>query len=421
MTLEQHPSSGQRQRLITLLRETYHDDWQALLKDFEPEGAQSFEELCQHGMLYLRPGSNGIQTYRRFLALMAQRYFSLVREIVRNYDHRALILGDRCQSFFYPEVARACAEHVDATSANLNAAWSDGTFPRFFLDTFHALTAKPVFVSEFYMAANQNRSGNRNDQGVFPIVATQRERALGFQNTVRALLRLPFVVGADWFQYYDEPTQGRYDGENFNFGLVDIHDRPYELLTATASGLDLISLKSQPHSMRPDASLGVPPAPVNPLGQFAPMLALKRWDRERGFVPPISNFPVADLYACWNAKALYLGLYAQDIPEDDYYRDKHVPEIDRAQWLIDVGGYQKPIFIRLGNGTRPDSDGTGSSFAKLSVIHLKTYCVAAVGLPAKLFGKTKFKAGDPIELTCTFLGHSRYERVDWKGRLVLSK
>ncbi|MGF2075721.1 hypothetical protein, partial [Enterococcus casseliflavus] len=36
MTLEQAPTSGQRQRLIKLLRETYHHDWSKLVKDFEP-------------------------------------------------------------------------------------------------------------------------------------------------------------------------------------------------------------------------------------------------------------------------------------------------------------------------------------------------------------------------------------------------
>jgi len=35
----------------------------------------------------------------------------------------------------------------------------------------------------------------------------------------------------------DEPTQGRFDGENFNFGLVDIHDRPYETVTHERSEL----------------------------------------------------------------------------------------------------------------------------------------------------------------------------------------
>src|SRR2546425_6883741 len=66
MTLEHAPGSGQRQRLIKLLRETYHNDWSELLKDFETEGVGSFEELDQRGMLYLRLGSNGIRTYRRF-------------------------------------------------------------------------------------------------------------------------------------------------------------------------------------------------------------------------------------------------------------------------------------------------------------------------------------------------------------------
>ena len=134
---------------------------------------------------------------------------------------------------------------MDAVSSNLNAAWNDGTFPRFYLDTLHALSGKPVFVSEFYMAAQQNRSGNKNDSSTFPTVATQKERAAGFRNTVQALARTPYVVGADWFQYYDEPTHGRFDGENYDFGLVDIHDQPYEPLTAAAQALDLAAIKSE--------------------------------------------------------------------------------------------------------------------------------------------------------------------------------
>src|SRR5437867_10081886 len=124
MTLEQAPTSGQRQRLIRLLRETYHNHWPELLNDFETEGAESFEELEQRGMLYLRPGSDGIRTYRRFLALIAERYYSLAREIIRRYDPRALILGARYQSCYYPEVVRARAPYVVAASANRNAGGS---------------------------------------------------------------------------------------------------------------------------------------------------------------------------------------------------------------------------------------------------------------------------------------------------------
>ncbi|PYK57998.1 MAG: hypothetical protein DME21_16420, partial [Verrucomicrobia bacterium] len=294
MTLEQAPTSGQRWRLMELLRTNYHNDWSELLKDFEPApGLESWQQLEQHGMLFLRPGGTGIRTMRRFLAQLAERYYSLVHDLIRKYDPRALILGDRYQSFFYPEVARACAPYVDAVSSNLNASWNDGTFARFYLETLHALAGKPVLIGEFYMAARDNRSGNKNNRGVYPVVVTQKERAAGFRNTLHSLLKIPYLVGADWFQYYDEPTHGRFDGENFNFGLVDIHDRPYEALTTTASALDLAGLKKKSPRARPDASQGVPPAPRNPLGEFKPTLALKQWDRERGFVKPVSEFPLA--------------------------------------------------------------------------------------------------------------------------------
>jgi hypothetical protein len=421
MTLEQSPGSGQRQRLIQLLRETYHDDWSELLKDFEPEGVANFDELDHRGVLYLRPGSEGIRTYRRFLALMAERYYSLARDVISAYDTRGLILGERYQSFYYPEVARASRSYVDVASGNLNAAWSDGSFPRFYLETLHALTRKPVIVSEFYMAARQNRSGNKNEPGIYPSVATQEERALGFRHTLKALARTPFVVGADWFQYFDEPTHGREDGENWNFGLVDIHDKPYRQLTAAAAAVNPSKVKSQPVFFRTDASHGVPPAPKDPLGNFEPLLALKHWDRERGFVKPISDAPVADLYVCWNSKAIYLGLYAQDIVETAYYRSKTLPEIDRAEWAISAGETNLPIRIRIGPGATPVRNDSDLRLACVSGIYLNTRSIVAIEIPARRFARERFRPGDSINLTSTFFTHCRSDHVEWKGRFILRR
>jgi hypothetical protein len=421
MTLAQSPASGQRQRLIKLLRETYHNDWSQLLKDFEPEGVNSFEELDQKGMLYLHPGGQGIRVCRRFLGMMAVRYYSLVRQIIHTYDSRGLVLGDRYQSFYYPEVARAAAPYVDVVSMNLNAAWNDGTFPRFYLDTLHALTRKPIYVSEFYMAAEQNGTGNKNDSSSFPVVATQRERAAGFRNTLEALLRTPYVVGADWFQYYDEPTHGRFDGEDYDFGLVDIHDQPYPLLTAAAHSLNLMAIKNERQGARPDASLGVPPAPPAPLGHFTIRLALADWDREHGFVSPVSKFPVADLYVCWDKKAVYLGLYAQDFAEAEYYGNKIAPEADRAQWIISIVNMDRPIHVRLGPGGPPSCDEPSAEVANDSGEYMNTRNIAAIQLPAKLFGKTEFKPGDKIEFNSTYLTQARADHVEWKGKFTLSR
>ena len=82
-------------------------------------------------------------------------------------------------------------------------------------------------------------------------------------------------------------------------------------------------------------------------------MALKHWDRERGFVKPVSEFPLADLYVCWDKKAIYLGLYAQDVVEDTFYKDKTVRAGDRAEWIVSISGSTRPIQGRIGAGLEP--------------------------------------------------------------------
>jgi len=421
MTLEQAPSSGQRRRLIEMLRQTYRGDWSELLTDFDPApGVDGWDVLTEHGLLFLRPGGSGMRVERRFLEVLAERYYSLVHDIIRKYDQRALILGDRYPSFYYPEVARAAAQYVDAISSNLNASWNDGSFARFYLETLHRLTGKPVLIGEFYMSARDNQSGNKNDHGAFPVVGTQQERAAGLLNTLEVLLKTPYVVGADWFQYYDEPPHGRYDGENFNFGLVDIDDRPYEPLTTAVSRLDLARLKEQPRQKRLDASQGVPPASRNALAQFEPDLALKHWDRERGFVPSVSECPLADLYICWSRKSIYLGLYAQDVTEDICYRDQIVRANDRAEWLVTLNGSANSIQSRIGAGLEPIANNPNVHVLNISGLNGNVRNIACMEVPAKLFGKDRFKAGDVIEFSSSFSTQCRVYRTEWKGRFTLA-
>lgn len=419
MTLDQSPQSGQRQRLIKLLRAYYHDDWNRLLKDFVPEGAQSFAALDHKGKLTLRPGGDGMKPLKRFIGLVAARYYALVRQVVRKYDKRGLLLGDRYQSFYYPEVARAARPFVDVVSSNVNANWNDGTLARFYLETLYKLARKPIAVGEFYMAATENGSGNKNSSSGFPVVQTQQERAANFRTTLDTFVHTPYVVGADWFQFYDEPTHGRGDGEDYNMGLVDIHDRPYPALTA-ASAFDLNRAHAQPPPSRPDASKGVPRAPKAPFGHWKMREALQDWDRERGFVPPQSPAPIADLYLSWDENAVYVGLYAMDPIEEGYYKDKQIPEADRAEWSLLLAGKTPPIQIRLGAGRKPAVSG---SFDPGNVVCVddSVRCVAAVRLPCALFGKQKLQAGDTVRLSSRLLTFARAYRVDWAGTFRLAE
>jgi hypothetical protein len=329
-------------------------------------------------------------------------------------------LGDRYQSFYYPEVARACARYVDAVSSNLNAGWNDGSVPRFYLSTLHALSRKPIMVGEFYLAANENRSGNKNTAGIFPVVATQVERVCGVRNTLQSLLHVPYVIGADWFQYYDEPTHGRFDGENFNFGLVDIFDQPYQPLINTFSALNPVALRSQAPPTQLDASWGVPLAPRDPVANFQPMSALKHWDRERGFVPPSSEFPLADLYLCWSKEAIYLGLYAHDVCEDVFYRDKIIHASDRAEWIVTPAGNSEPIRARLGAGLEPMVTEQSVHITNSSGVNGNFRNIACLEIPARLFGKSRFKPGDEIEVASTFYTQCRGYATEWRGRFRLA-
>jgi hypothetical protein len=418
MTLEQPASSGQRKRLLRLLRETYGNDWNRLRQDFEPEHAEGWRQLEKSGMLFLKPGGDGIRVMRRFLALLADRYYQLAREIIRKYDPRGLYLGDRYQSFYYPEVARAAGRYVDAISSNLNASWNDGTFPRSYLETLHALSGKPILVSEVYMAAAENRSGNRNSMGVYPVVNGQSERVSGLRNTLEALARNPVVLGVDWFQFYDQPRHGREDGENYNFGLVDLEDRPYDELTSFFASWNPSACRLQNPVQLPDASEGVPPAPSNPFAEFEATRALKHWDRERGFVKPVTREALADLYLCWNAHGLYLGLYALDIIEEAYYRGRSVPKQDRPLWQVRVVG-APPFHVRLGAGREPVPSTPGPRIEHLSALNLNVRTVTALELPAAWLGREKLQAGDVIEFDAVLTSHARAYRTTWKGRFIL--
>jgi hypothetical protein len=52
---------------------------------------------------------------------------------------------------------------------------------------------------------------------------------------------------------------------------------------------------------------------------------------------------------------------------------------------------------------------------------MNTRNIAALKLPAKLFGKRAFKLGDAIEFGSTFFTQGRADRVEWRGKFTLGK
>jgi hypothetical protein len=84
------------------------------------------------------------------------------------------------------------------------------------------VTGKPVLIGEFHFGVP--------GRGLAPSlvqVKDQEQRGVAYRYYVEQAFALPGLIGTHWFQWGDQPATGRFDGENYNAGLVDVTDRPY--------------------------------------------------------------------------------------------------------------------------------------------------------------------------------------------------
>ena len=98
------------------------------------------------------------------------------------------------------------------------------------LAPFSANVNKPVIIGEWHFGA---LDAGLPASGIGH-VANQTERGKAYRAYLEDAAALPWCVGAHWFTLYDEPAQGRFDGENYNIGFLDVCHRPYEELSAAA-------------------------------------------------------------------------------------------------------------------------------------------------------------------------------------------
>ena len=159
-----------------------------------------------------------------FAALVAERYFALTSEALRAADPNHLNLGSRFAYPPKPSIVTAAARHADVVSFNCYDA-----DPAQALRLYESC-GKPLMIGEFSFRATD--SGLPNTRGASPIVATQAERAAAYRAYATAALAHPRIVGVHWFEHADQPAEGRFDGENSNYGTVTLDDRVYAELTA---------------------------------------------------------------------------------------------------------------------------------------------------------------------------------------------
>ena len=220
------PSPGRRavldflgQRYLTV--DQLNEDW----------GAQ-YESFAQIGRVPQVGARIPQDDEDDFLRIVADRYFTLTQEAIRAVDPDHLILGCRFTDGAPKPVLQAMKDHVDVVSLN----HYDVHPPKAALREIHRLTGRPVIITQFSYRGRD--SGLPNTKGAGVVVDTQQDRAESFARYVRELIALPMVVGYHWFEHADEPAEGRFDGEDSNYGLVNLQDEPYPALVETMSRIN---------------------------------------------------------------------------------------------------------------------------------------------------------------------------------------
>jgi hypothetical protein len=165
-----------------------------------------------------------------FAGLVGQRYFEMACGAIKAADPNHLILGSRFAYVPPPGVIEAAARRCDVIS--LNCYDLDA---RPIIDAYRAI-GKPCLIGEFSFRSAD--SGLPNTNGAGPLVPTQAERAAAYRRYASAALARPSIVGVHWFEHADQPADGRFDGENSNFGIVSINDEVYEELSQAMNSLN---------------------------------------------------------------------------------------------------------------------------------------------------------------------------------------
>lgn len=181
---------------------TSYGSWEQLLASTEaPEKENAIEDLIS------------------FYEKIALTYFKTLSEELDQIAPGQNYLGCRFAWQNNATVLKAASKYLDIMSFNKYEYSVAGVSLPAGLDA-------PILISEFHFGST--------DSGLFhpgvKLAKDQRHRGTLYGNYVKGALRNPNIVGTHWFQYLDEPLTGRFDGENYNVGLVDGYDNPHEEL-----------------------------------------------------------------------------------------------------------------------------------------------------------------------------------------------
>jgi hypothetical protein len=163
---------------------------------------------------------------REFVYNTYTRFITIVNKAIKRQDPNHLNLGLRFGGNPPEDIIKASAKiGFDVFSLNI---YSYSAYPDR-LKKIDELTGLPIIIGEFHFGT----PGRGLSPGLRQTIS-QEERGVAYRYYVENAVAHPSLIGTHWFQWWDQPSTGRGDGENYNIGLVDVTDRPYKELIDAA-------------------------------------------------------------------------------------------------------------------------------------------------------------------------------------------
>ncbi len=172
------------------------------------------------------------------------KFLGMVNAAIKKYDPNHLNLGIRYGGSPSDDIIKASKGYFDVFSMNVYGySINQNT-----LQKIYDFTGLPIIIGEFHFGTP--------GRGLAPGLAqtrNQEERGVAYRYYVENAAAHPALIGTHWFQWIDQPSTGRNDGENYNIGFIDVTDRPYSELVDAAKEtfnrlLEVHSGKIQPVS-----------------------------------------------------------------------------------------------------------------------------------------------------------------------------
>eukprot|EP00471_Norrisiella_sphaerica_P013660 CAMPEP_0184503500 /NCGR_PEP_ID=MMETSP0113_2-20130426/51894_1 /TAXON_ID=91329 /ORGANISM="Norrisiella sphaerica, Strain BC52" /LENGTH=452 /DNA_ID=CAMNT_0026893003 /DNA_START=298 /DNA_END=1656 /DNA_ORIENTATION=+ len=174
----------------------------------------------------------------RFLGHVAEKYFRVCREAIKQAAPNHLYLGARFhgQAKKHLELFKVAGNYVDVVSVNWYDTWDPRSKPEW-TDMWTTASGKPFMITEFYAKGMDSKLPNKAGAGW--VVKTQKERGLFFEHFVLGLMEHRGCVGFQWFKFMDDyPKNEQLAKTRSNKGILNADYETYNELTEAMGNIN---------------------------------------------------------------------------------------------------------------------------------------------------------------------------------------